>query len=114
MISEKESDNNKKIKNIQYKKFKIQDYLRSNRFLNNDIEVLFKLRSRTIDLKANFKTKHLENTKCSINQCTFDETQEHLFKNCEKILQHMKNEYKSVKYEDIFGKTKQQQKAVMN
>ena len=58
LIKEKNSDKNKKIQHIQYKKLETQKYLKSSIFSNSNIEILFKLRSRTIDLKSNFKTKY--------------------------------------------------------
>ena len=110
MIKEKESENNKKIKNIKYKKLELQKYLKSNLFSNKNTEILLKLRSRTIDVKMNFKTKYLNNTECSLNGCTQDESQEHIFQNCSQLLQKFDINYRklNIKYEDIFRNTRRQ------
>ena len=114
LIKEKESDKNKKIQNIPYKKLKIQNYLKAYKFSNKNTEILLKLRSRTIDLKMNFKSKYPNSTECSLNGCTEDENQEHIFKNCQPILQNLDEKYQNlnIKYEDIFGNTKKQLQAV--
>ena len=97
-----------------YKKLELQKYLKSNLFTNKNTEILLKLRSRTIDLKMNFKTKYFNNTKWSLNGCIQDESQEHIFQNGEQLLRNLDNNYKNlnIKYKDIFRNTKKQLQAV--
>ena len=92
----------------------LQKYLKSNLFSNKNTEMLLKLRSRTIDVKMNFKTKYFNNTECSLNGCTQDESQEHIFQNCSPLLQKLDIKYKkfNIKYEDIFRNTRRQIQAV--
>ena len=73
-----------------------------------------KLRSRTIDLKANFKTKYSNNTECSLNGCTLEESQEHIFQNCQPLIHNLNinDRNSNIKYEDIFKNTKRQIQAV--
>ena len=105
----------KKIKTIQYKKFKLQKYLKSNFFFDYHVEILSKLRSRNIDVKSNYKTKftknNVENLECSIVGCFDIEDQQHLLK-CKPILQrfHKMQNFKNVSYEDIFSNVQKQKK----
>ena len=46
-----------KVRSIEYKKLETQKYLTSPIFSNEDVEVLFALRSRALNCKANFKNK---------------------------------------------------------
>ena len=95
-----------KIHNIKYKEFKIQDYLKSKLFSNFEVETLIKLRSKTVELKSNFSKKYSNNLKCSISECTFDESQEHIFSSCQSLLNLFDNSKNDPKYEDIFSSSK--------
>ena len=71
------------------------------------------MRSRTIDLKSNFKTKYLNEIECSLNGCSGEENQKHIFENCKPILENLGNfKNQNIKYEDIYKSTKKQRKAV--
>ena len=112
LINEKESDKNKKIQNIIYKNLRMQKYLKSQLFSNSDIELLFKLRSKTVDVKINFKTKYANSLTCPLNGCNQEDSQEHIFESCEELLKRSKND--KVKHKQIFSNTKNQFKAVKN
>ena len=105
----------KKIETLQYKKFKLQKYLKSKFFFDYHVEVLSKLRSRNIDVKSNYKTKftkhNVENLECSIVGCFDTEDQQHLLK-CKPILQrfHRIQNLKNVSYKDIFSSVQKQKK----
>ena len=65
----KEKEKQSKIQHITYSKLEIQNYLKSKLFSNDEIEILSKLRSQTINLKANFKKMHFNKVECSIEGC---------------------------------------------
>ena len=50
-----------KVKDISYESLKIQPYMKSSIFLNEEICLLFAIRSKLIDCKMNFKSKYGEN-----------------------------------------------------
>ena len=104
-----------KIQNIKYKELKIQNYLKSSLFSNFEVETLIKLRSKTVELKVNFSQKYANNIKCSIKDCIFEESQEHIFSSCQKLLQNLQNDNNTaVDYEDIYCSTKNQYKATIH
>ena len=97
-----ENETKSKTKKIKYKEFKLQTYLKSNLFSDHEAEYLFKLRSETIPLKANFKTKYNAITKCAINGCSQEENQEHIFSNCETLIKKLPFKNPKVKYQHIY------------
>ena len=107
-----------KVKDIKYENFKIQAYMSSKIFTNNEVELLSKLRSRNIDVKCNFKTKYSPNNnteklKCLMENCNELETQMHLMK-CEPILTVLNEKYdmSGIAYEDIFSNDLKKQRNV--
>ena len=105
-----EKDELSKIKNIEYKKFKLKRYLKSKYFSNFEVETLSKLRSRNIDVKANFKKKYtfnnVEKLECSLG-CSEIEDQQHLL-HCKPLLDKLKDKKTNVTYNDIFSNPKKQ------
>ena len=84
-----------KVKNIQYDELKIQPYLSSNLFSNEECYLLFNLRSRMIDVKNNFKSKFSENMNCRMN-CSEEENISH-FMSCPVLLRELSlNEKKNI------------------
>ena len=65
-----------KSEKIESKKFEASKYLSDYRLNRNEQQVLFKLRTQTLDVKMNFQNQH-ENLLCSTCQL-FPETQAHL------------------------------------
>ena len=115
---EKEKLEKSKVKNIKYQHFKIQPYLTSKMFNNNEVELLSKLRSKNIDVKCNFKTKfspnnNLDKLKCSMKNCNELETQEHLIQ-CIPILTVLNEKYdkSGIRYDDIYSKHIKKQRSV--
>ena len=82
---------------------KINDYLITSQLTTEEKQLLFQLRTRSFDCKANFKNKYNNQLACSI--CNMEDSQMHLL-NCKQTTTdiHMKG----VKYSDIFGTTEQQ------
>ena len=99
-----------KVKEIKHDKLKIQGYLLDMNHNLEDKYLIFKLRTRMIDVKMNFKGQDID-TKC--NFCDIEESQDHLL-DCHTIIQNCKELYDDtvVEYEDIFNNaTKQFQMA---
>ena len=94
-----------KIKNINYETLKCQDYLKSSMFSNTDVNTLFSLRSRMIECKVNFKSKHQNNNlKCKFCKTDEDDSQEHLLECIELARRHKGKSMtkEKVEYQDIF------------
>ena len=104
----KENESKEKTKNIKYKKLNMQNYFKSARFTNSDIEVLLKLRSRTLDVKANFPKQYFNRIMCQMPNCYFDDSQEHLLISCEIF----KDKTFDGKYIDIFSKSTKKQSLI--
>ena len=113
LLTEKEELS--KIKTIQYKKFKLQKYFKSNLFSNYEVQILSKLRSRNINVKANFKKQYtfnnIEKLECSLG-CQEIETQQHLL-TCKPLLNELKDLRSNVSYNDIFSTIKKQKSVVV-
>ena len=103
-----------KIKNIKYEKLETQKYMTSSLFRNNEVNLLFALRSRNIDCKANFKNGNI-NILCQLCSESEDD-QPHIMK-CRILNQFFKSKemsYESVKYSDIFEEDTRKQKVIVN
>ena len=105
----KEQEKQSKIKDMKYDKFELQQYLKSSLFSNYEIEMLAKLRSKMVDVKANFSTKYSNNLECSIKDCVLEENQEHIMSNCQSIQNKLKFNIKNVTLNDIFSKSTKKQ-----
>ena len=82
---------------------KIKDYLVTSQLTTEEKQLLFQLRTRSFDCKANFKNKYKNQLACSI--CDMEDDQMHLL-NCKQTTTDI--DIKGVKYSDIFGTTEQQ------
>ena len=70
--------NHSKIKDIQFTKLETQNYMTSPLFQNSEVCLLFALRSKYVDCKANFKSQY-RNTHLLCDYCTeSDDTQQHI------------------------------------
>ena len=96
-----------KVKNIIYDKLNPQTYIKNNELSNEEVRLLFRLRSETTDVKLNFKTKFKDDLSCSLG-CSEDETQEHLL-HCKPLNDKLSDEQQQniVEYNDIFDDKKQ-------
>ena len=86
----------------------------SSLFRNNEVNLLFALRSRNIDCKANFKNGNI-NILCQLCSESEDD-QPHIMK-CRILNQFFKSQemsYESVKYSDIFEEDTRKQKVIVN
>ena len=110
LIEEKVSQS--KICDIEYKKLEIQNYLKAAVFNNSEIELLFKLRSKTLELKSNYKKKYFNKLDCSLKDCYFEENQEHLFSSCQILQNKLRVKDKTVSYKDIFSRSTKKQNKV--
>ena len=83
------------------------DYLTDGRFSKYERELLFKLRSRTIQVKNNFQNGNLENLFCDLCKL-FTCTQEHVL-SCPEITKKVRIvNTTQVEHSDIFGNVDQQ------
>ena len=101
LIKKKESHS--KTENLIYDKLEIQSYLKSDSKLSNEQkQLLFKFRTRMIDLKTNYRNKYFD-LSCQLG-CGSVENQIHLFQ-CEVLINKCEDLANNVKveYEDIFG-----------
>ena len=105
----KSEENRSKIKNLT--SFKLQNYLKTNKLSKKEKKLLFSLRTRSIDVKRNYKNKYKFNMKCRLcDDDQEDESESHYLK-CLKILENIdnKDEILNVKYEDIYSQNIEKQ-----
>ena len=105
-------ETHKKMKYLEYDNIKMQRYLKSDsKMSNNEKYLLFKLRTRMIEVKTNFKNKYYD-VHCSLG-CRNEETQSHLM-NCQIIYDNCKalRDNFEIEYEDLFGTIGQQRRAI--
>ena len=77
----------------------MQQGLRSNSLTNNEVFMLYRIRSRMLDVKNNFRTIYSENMNCRLG-CLSEENIEHLL-SCKHLMKH-------------FNKSKQEQMMKMS
>ena len=99
-----------KTENIKFDGFKPAQYLVSKKLTSKEVQTLFNLRTRMIDVKANFRSAHTTNMWCKTCQL-FTETQQHLLE-CPGIRIKTKNliNFKELDYQMIFGTLQNQEK----
>ena len=101
-------ESHSKVMDLKHDKFKMQNYLKANKFKisQSEAEEIFRLRSRMTDVKLNFRGMH-ETLECDI--CNEeDESQKHLIE-CSEILKKKENNVKPPEYEKIFGENVREQ-----
>lgn len=97
-----------KIKGINYKELKTQDYLFSPVFDDHQRRLLFLLRSRMVDVKANFRNQHSDSLCPSQCALIHTDSQENLLV-CPKLKGYSTNK---VRHADLFKGTSKQLLAV--
>jgi hypothetical protein len=104
---EREKSTKSKVMDISYKDLSVQKYIKSQKFSNDEVYLLAKLRSRNISVKANFSGMH-DDTLCSLG-CQETESQQHILV-CKPLLEksNLSAMTKSIHYNDIFGPEKRQ------
>ena len=89
-------------KNIEYDQLEKQPYITDASFSSEEKQILFKLRTRMVEVKENFKSRHSD-TICSL---CFDhvESQKYLL-DCPVLINNCSDLYNDsfVKYEDLFS-----------
>ena len=103
------------MRDIQYSKLNIQEYLQSPKFSDAEKELLFALRSHTKrGIKSNFPSFYAGNLTCPLNchETKPEDCQNHIL-NCNRILAHLSmTDNEIVQYSDIYGSLAQQKAAV--
>ena len=106
---EKVKKSHSKTEKLKFCGFKPREYFLSKNLTTEEVQNLFKLRTRMINVKANFKSSHTNNMWCRL--CLlFTETQQHLLE-CPVIrlkTKHLIN-FKDISYDMIFGNTGNQE-----
>ena len=102
-----------KMQLIEYETFKLQDYLCNPMFNNESRNLLFRLRTRTVNgIRSDFKGMYSD-TRCPVG-CGKDDTIPHLL-SCTVLGRHKKSTNISLcnmKYEDIFSEDVHKQKSI--
>ena len=97
-------DQHSKIHHIKYEKLETQKYVTSEMFSDEEVNLLFALRSRTVDCKGNFKSKYKDmNIICQYCK-THEDHQPHML-NCEMTKKRLKSTEmikEKFEYEDLF------------
>ena len=103
-------ESHSKVKHLVYTNLRMQNYLKPGRvkITHSEIEAIFKLRSRVIDVKINFRGKY-ENIECrSCENEKEEESQKHVYE-CWNLIKNKKNNTKVIEYEKIFGENSKNQ-----
>ena len=114
-LKEKQKEHSK-VKDIQYPSLSTQKYMLSPVFTNEEVKLLYALRSRGTECKANFKQKYTHtNLLCELcNDQTED--QQHIL-SCRVLQAEFKTDELTngnIKYEHIFSEDIRKQKSVTN
>ena len=84
--------------------YTLDSYLESNNITTEEKQTLFKLRTRMIDVKSNFKSQYGQDLVCRF--CPEEETQAHLLL-CKELVDNI--DTSDIIYEDIFKSLKKQE-----
>ena len=100
-----------KVKHIGYEKLEMQNYIKSDLLTTDEKQLLFALRTATINVRANFRGAH-PNTNCNLCLQNVPQTSSHLL-DCSAILTEsdkiMNND--RVQLEHVFGDVEHQREA---
>ena len=94
---------NKHSKSSGLQTYKLQAYLTTNELSTDEKQLLFQLRTRTFNCKANYKNQYGDNISCIL--CGSEDNQLHLLL-CSRTTAGVNTD--SVAYEDIFGTLEKQ------
>ena len=103
-----------KVKDIIYQKLEMQNYMKSPLFTNEEVSLLFAIRSRAIDCKINFRNKYnKDDLLCSVCQQE-EESQIHILhcKVLNDVLRSNELIVDQVNYQDIYGDDHRKQKVI--
>ena len=97
---------------LKYTELAIQPYLINGQFTLNQIKLLFSLRSKCYPAKLNFRKLNRGNLKCVMG-CIEDESQSHIFENCEPLRKTLDQHQQNISIEKIYGSVQDQKEAVL-
>ena len=103
-----------KVKDIKYEKLEVQKYMVSPLFTDEEVNLLYAIRSRALNCKTNFKNKYSNDDLLCILCKEEDDTQQHLL-SCKVLQSQLESDEKvtyNVTYDDIF-KDSYKQKAII-
>ena len=104
-----------KISSINYDVLRTQEYFLSPIFSDEEVNLLFALRSRYVECRANFKNRYRENDiQCQLCMQSCD-TQKHIL-DCSVIQKHITSniiEEDKAEYEDLFGEVRKQKRVTV-
>ena len=112
-LKEKQSKHSK-VKDIIYQKLEMQNYMKSPLFTNEEVSLLFAIRSMAIDCKINFRNKYnKDDLLCSVCQQE-EESQIHILhcKVLNDVLRSNELIVDQVNYQDIYGDDHRKQKVI--
>ena len=92
----------------------MQSYLKSSEISTMNKQILFKLRTKMLNIKANFSSVNKNNLQCSLcKDMSTTENEEHLLV-CSVLANHpkLKDDIGQVKFEDVFSDEQKQFRAV--
>lgn len=96
------------VKDNCYNKFTLQHYLSSETFTLKEKHMLFKLRIRMLDVKANCPSLYVNDMQCEHCVSNEAQTQRHLLENCDKIIANSKTIFDNISVDHLFGHLSQQ------
>ena len=95
-----EKNKKSKVKNLEYERLEIQNYLVSSQLKTTEKKLLFQLRTRMVDVRVNFKNRHSD-TICPV--CGLSEDEQNHVLECKVLLSNISDiTTEKVEYEDIF------------
>ena len=99
-----------KVKNIQYTKLEMAKYLKDSKISTDIKQLIFRLRTRMINVKANFGTM-FGDTSCDLCEFNVPQTQRHLL-GCSAIVNSCSELQRSsdILYSDLFSGVEKQEK----
>ena len=109
LLNYKPKQNRSKVKNLT--KFSFQNYLKSDKLSTKEKKLLFSLRTRSIDVKTNYRNKYQFDMHCKLCKNVNEEESEiHLLK-CDIITKNISHDINltSAKYENIFSENVEDQ-----
>ena len=112
IYSIRDKENRSKSKNL--KTFKLQNYLRTNNISTKEKKLLFSLRTRSVDVKTNYRNKYKMNMYCRVCQDqTEEESEKHLLK-CKILIENIDSDIdiSNAKYENIFSDNIEEQVSI--
>ena len=104
-----------KIKSIQYNGLQCQPYMLSSIFINEEVNLLHSLRSRSVNCKINFRGLHGDDLSRPLCQDGCQDDQPHMLK-CQTLRHLMTSEdvaKSNIKYDDLFGSIHEQKEVTV-